>query len=73
MATELQAADLLVMHAARKADAGQMTPTAAAASTALAPIRHALIVHPIEVMVYFWDIRGAHVRRAQRNSKVLKM
>ena len=30
MATELQAADLLVMHAARKADAGQMTPMDAA-------------------------------------------
>ena len=30
MATELQAADLMVMHAARKADAGQMTPTDAA-------------------------------------------
>ena len=30
MATELKAADLLVMHAARKADRGQMTPTDAA-------------------------------------------
>ncbi len=30
MATELQAADLMVMHAAKKADAGQMTPTDAA-------------------------------------------
>ncbi|MEC9330430.1 MAG: acyl-CoA dehydrogenase family protein, partial [Pseudomonadota bacterium] len=30
MATELKAADLLVMHAARKADQGQMTPTDAA-------------------------------------------
>ena len=30
MATELQAADLMVMHAARKADAGQMTPADAA-------------------------------------------
>ena len=30
MATELQAADLLVMHAARKADQGKMTPADAA-------------------------------------------
>ena len=30
MATELQAADLMVMHAAKKADAGLMTPTDAA-------------------------------------------
>ena len=50
MATELQAADLLVMHAARKADAGEMTPTDAAMCKLFASeMLHRLADHAVQI------------------------
>ena len=54
MATELQAADLLVMHAARKADAGRYTPTDAAMCKLFA----SEMLHRLADDVYRFTVNG---------------
>ena len=71
MATELQAADLLVMHAARKADQGRMTPTDAAMCKLYASeMLHRLADHAVQIYGGMGLMEDLPIERLWRDSRL---
>jgi len=71
MATELRAADLLVMHAARKADRGQMTPTDAAMCKLFASeMLHRVAENAVQIFGGMGLMEDLPVERLWRDSRL---
>jgi alkylation response protein AidB-like acyl-CoA dehydrogenase len=71
MATELQAADLLVMHAAHKADQGRMTPTDAAMCKLYASeMLHRLADHAVQIYGGMGLMEDLPIERLWRDSRL---
>jgi len=71
MATELQAADLLVMHAAHKADQNRMTPTDAAMCKLYASeMLHRLADHAVQIYGGMGLMEDLPVERLWRDSRL---
>ena len=71
MATELQAADLLVMHAAHKADQDRMTPTDAAMCKLYASeMLHRLADHAVQIYGGMGLMEDLPVERLWRDSRL---
>ena len=71
MATELKAADLLVMHAARKADQGLMTPTDAAMCKLFASeMLHRVAENAVQIFGGMGLMEDLPVERLWRDSRL---